>query len=145
MTPPVAGAVFAVTLAFMLLFPFVRLSLDGYGEPETLLFLTRTDFGLNLFAFVLLLMPVIGIAASLVLHGTTALLADAVLAAIGVVMIPLTTMKLADAVGSNASLASHVSPGTGMIVVLVMLLVLAVSSGFAAFQSRSREFGSHES
>jgi hypothetical protein len=31
MTPPVAGAVFAGTLAFMLLFPFVRLSLDGYG------------------------------------------------------------------------------------------------------------------
>ena len=136
MTPPVAGAVFGVTLAFMLLFPFVRLSLDGYGEPETLLFLTRTDFGLNLFALVLLLMPVAGIAASLILRETTALVADAVIAAVGVVMIPLTMLTLGHAAGTRASLASHVSPGVGMILILLILGLLAISSGVAVFQSR---------
>src|SRR5665213_2125428 len=87
MTPQVAGTVFAVTLAFMLLFPFVHLSLDGAGEPETLLFLTKTDFGLNVFALILLLMPVAGIIASLSLREELALLADAIFAAIGVVMV----------------------------------------------------------
>jgi hypothetical protein len=136
MTPPVAGAIFAVTLAFMLLFPFVRLSLDGAGEPETLLFLTRTDFGLNIFALILLLMPVAGIAASLALRENVALMADAVLALIGIIMVPLTILALGHGAGANVLLASHVAPGVGMIMVLIMLVVLAITSGIAAFQIR---------
>ncbi|MEO9250990.1 MAG: hypothetical protein ABI322_08210 [Gemmatimonadaceae bacterium] len=135
MTPQVAGAVFAVTLAFMLLFPFVRLSLDGAGEPATLLFLTKTDFGLNIFALVLLLVPVAGIVASLALRENMALLADAVIAAIGVVMIPLTILTLGHAAGGNTLLASHVSVGMAVIPVSIMLCVLALSSGLAAFQA----------
>lgn len=138
MTPQVAGAVFAVTLAFMLLFPFVRLSLDGAGEPETLLFLTRTDFGLNIFALILLVMPIAGVAASLSLRENVALLADAIFAVIGLVMIPLVILTLGHSAGGNALLASHVAPGIGMILVSIMLLVLAVSSGIATFQVRHR-------
>ena len=136
MTAPVAGTVFAVTLAFMLLFPFVRMSLDGAVEPELLLFLTSTDFGLNIFALVLLLVPIAGIAASLVLRDGRALLADAVLAAVGVIMVPLVVLTLSHAAGGNAALASHVMPGFGMVLVLIMLGVLALSSGLAAFQAR---------
>ena len=136
MTAPVAGTVFAVTLAFMLIFPFVRMSLDGAVEPEMLLFLTNTDFGLNIFALVLLLVPVAGIAASLMLRESRALLADAVLALVGVVMIPLVILALSRSAGGNASLASHVMPGFGMVLVLIMLGVLAISSGVAAFQAR---------
>lgn len=136
MTPQVAGAVFAVTLAFMLLFPFVRLSLNGASEPETLLFLTKTDFGVDVFALVLLVIPVAGIAASLILRESVALLADAVLATIGVVMIPLVVLTLGRLTGGNALLASHVAPGVGMILVLMLLVVLAISSGIAAFQTR---------
>ena len=94
MTPPVAGTVFAVTLAFMLLFPFVQLTLDGAGEPETLLFLTRTDFGLNIFALVLLLMPIAGVAVSLFVRERQALMLDALFAAVGVVMVPLVMLTL---------------------------------------------------
>lgn len=136
MTPPVAGAVFAVTLAFMLLFPFVRLTLAGAGEPETLLFLTKTDFGLNIFALVLLLMPIAGVAVSLFLHGRQALVLDALLAIIGVVMIPLVMLTLGHDVGRNASLTSSVAPGMGMILIAIMLLVVAISSGIAALQAR---------
>jgi hypothetical protein len=136
MTPPVAGAVFAVTLAFMLLFPFVRLTLAGAGEPATLLFLTKTDFGLNVFALVLLLMPIAGVAVSLVLHGRRALIVDALLAIVGVVMIPLVMLTLGHAVGRNASLSSSVAPGMGMILITVMLLVVAISSGIAALQAK---------
>jgi uncharacterized membrane protein YbhN (UPF0104 family) len=136
MTPQVAGVVFAVTLAFMLLLPFVRLSLNGAGEPETLLFLTRTDFGLNIFALILLLVPVAGIAASLALRENVALFADAVLAVIGVVMIPLTILTVGHAAGSNALLASHVTPAMGVIPVAILLCGLALSSGIAAFQAR---------
>lgn len=136
MTPPVAGAVFAVTLAFMLLFPFVRLTLAGAGEPETLLFLTKTDFGLNVFALVLLLMPIAGVAVSLILRGRQALIIDALLAIVGVVMIPLVMLTLGHDVGRNASLASSVAPGIGMIFIAIMLLVVAISSGIAALQAR---------
>jgi hypothetical protein len=136
MTAPVAGTVFAVTLAFMLLFPFVRMSLDGAAEPEMLLFLTNTDFGLNIFALVLLLVPVAGIAASLALRESRALLADAVLALVGVVMVPLVILTLSHSAGGNAALASHVMPGFGMVLVPIMLGVLALSSGVAAFQAR---------
>jgi hypothetical protein len=136
MTAPVAATVFAVTLAFMLLFPFVRMSLDGATEPGLLLFLTRTDFGLNIFALVLLLVPVIGIAASMLLRESRALLAAAVVAAIGVIMVPLAILTLSHAAGGNVELASHVMPGFGMVAVLIMLGVLAISSGIAAFQAR---------
>lgn len=136
MTPQVAGAAFAVTLAFMLLLPFIRLSLDGAGEPVTLLFLTKTDFGLNVFALILLLMPVAGIAASLALRENLALLADALFAAIGVVMIPLAMLTVGHAAGGNALLASQVAPGMGMVLVAIMLCVLTLSSGIAAFQTR---------
>ncbi len=136
MTPPVAGAIFAVTLAFMLLFPFVRLTLGGSSEPATLLFLTKTDFGIDPFALVLLLMPVAGVAASLALRDHVALLADAVIAVVGLIMVPLVALTLGHAAGSNALLVSHVAPGIGMILVVIMLLILAVTSGVAALQTR---------
>lgn len=136
MAPQVAGTVFAVTLAFMLLFPFVRLSLDGAGEPETLLFLTKTDFGVNIFALILLLMPVLGVAASLALKEGTALLAQAILAVVGLIMIPLTVLTVGHDAGNNAALNSHVAPGMGLILVTIMLGVLAITSGIAAFQAR---------
>jgi hypothetical protein len=136
MTPQVAGAIFAVTLAFMLLFPFVHVSLEGSGEPELLLFLAKTDFGLNIFALVLLLTPVAAIAASLTMREHSALLADAVLAIIGVLMIPLTLLTAAHDAGGDASLSSHVTPGVGLILVTIMLCVLALSAGIAAIQTR---------
>ena len=136
MTREVAGTVFAVTLAFMLLFPFVRLYLDGSSEPETVLFLTKTDFGLNIFALVLLLVPVVGVAVSLFLRDGLALMADSVLAIIGIIMIPLAVLTLGHEAGGNAQLASHVSIGVGVIPVTIMLVVIAVTSGIAAFQLR---------
>ncbi|MEO8945962.1 MAG: hypothetical protein ABI338_05640 [Gemmatimonadaceae bacterium] len=137
MTPEVAGTVFAVALAFMLLFPFVRLTLAGSSEPDTVLFLTKTDFGLNIFALVLILVPVLGVAASLFLRREVALIVDSVLAIVGVVMIPLAVLTLAHEAAANASLDSHVLPGVGMGAVLILLVVVAVTSGIAAFQARS--------
>jgi hypothetical protein len=136
MVPPVAGTIFAVTLAFMLLFPFVRLTLAGSGEPETLLFLTKTDFGLNIFALILFLVPIVGVAVSLTLRTHLALLIDAILALIGVIMIPLALLAAGHDAGSNTLLGAHVSPGVGMIFVSIMLIVVTVSSGIAAFQTR---------
>jgi hypothetical protein len=134
--PPVAGIIFAVTLAFMLLFPFVRLSLVGAGEPETLLFLTKNDFGLNIFALILFLVPIIGVFVSLFVREPTALLVDFLLGLIGVIMIPLTMITLGHNAGNNALLGSHVAPGMGMIIVSIMLIVVTVSSGIAALQAR---------
>ena len=136
MVPPVAGTIFAVTLAFMLLFPFVRLSLDGAGEPETLLFLTKTDFGLNIFALILFIVPIAGVFVSLALKPRTALLIDALLGLIGVIMIPLTLIAVGRDAGSEPLLMSHVAPGVGMILVSIMLVVVTISSGIAAFQAR---------
>jgi len=120
----------------MLLFPFVRLSLAGSGEPETLLFLTKTDFGLNIFALVLFLVPIVGVAASLALRESQALIADALLGLVGVVMIPLVILTVGHDAGRNAALSSHVSIGIGTILVSIMLLVVAISSGIAVLQGR---------
>lgn len=136
MVPQVAASIFAVTIAFMLLLPFVRLTLIGSAEPETLLFLTKTDFGLNIFALVLLLVPVAGIAASLALREHKALVVEAVLAVIGLIMAPLAMVTLSRATGSNALLAAHVTPGIGMILVSLMLLAVAIGSGIAWVQTR---------
>ena len=136
MVPPVAGTIFAVTLAFMLLFPFVRLTLEGAGEPETLLFLTKTDFGLNIFALILFLVPIVGVAVSLTMKARTALLIDALLGLVGVIMIPLTLLALRHNAGSDALLGAQVSPGFGMVLVSVMLIAVTISSGVAAFQTR---------
>ena len=136
MVPPVAGVIFAVTLAFMLLFPFVRLSLDGAGEPETLLFLTKTDFGLNIFALILFIVPIAGIFASLALKARTALLVDALLGLTGLIMIPLAMITIGHDAGRDALLMSHVGPGVGMIFVTILLLVVTISSGIATLQAR---------
>ncbi|MEO7216892.1 MAG: hypothetical protein ABI026_01745 [Gemmatimonadaceae bacterium] len=136
MVAPVAGTIFAVTLAFMLLFPFVRLTLEGAGEPETLLFLTKTDFGLNIFALILFLVPIVGIAVSLTMKARTALLIDALLGLIGVIMIPLTLLAMRHNAGSDALLGAQVSPGFGMVLVSIMLIAVTISSGVAAFQTR---------
>jgi hypothetical protein len=136
MVPPVAGTIFAVTLAFMLLFPFARLTLDGAGEPETLLFLTKTDFGLNIFALILFLVPIVGVAVSLTMKARTALLVDALLGLVGVIMIPLTLLTMRHGAGSDSLLGAQVSPGFGMILVCIMLLAVTISSGVATFQAR---------
>ena len=136
MSPPVAGAVFAVMLAFMLLFPFVRLTLAGSGEPATLLFLAKTDFGVDVFALVLLLVPVAGVIASMTLREHVAMLADAIIAVIGLIMVPLIVLTLSHGAGDSGLLSSHVAPGMGMILVVIMLLVVAASSGLAAMQTR---------
>jgi hypothetical protein len=136
MVPPMAGMIFAVTFAFMLLFPFLRLSLDGGGEPETLLFLTKTDFGFNIFALILFLVPIVGVAVSMTLKNHAALLIDAVLSLIGVIMIPLTLMAAGREAGQDALLRSHVSPGVGFIFVSVMMVGLLISTAGAAFQTR---------
>lgn len=136
MVPQVAATIFAVTLAFMLLFPFVRLSLVGSGVPETLLFMTKTDFGLNIFALILLLVPIGGIAASLALKEHAALLVDAVLAVIGVIMVPLSMITISRATGSNALLAAHVTPGIAMVLVSITLITIAIGSGIAVRQTR---------
>ena len=136
MVPQLAAMIFAVTLAFMLLLPFVRLSLLGSAEPETLLFLTKTDFGLNIFALILFLVPIAGIAAGLALREHTALLVHAILAVIGLIMIPLIVFTASRAAGSNPLLAAHVVPGIGTILVAIMLLVIAIGSGIATLQTR---------
>lgn len=136
MVAPVAGTIFAVTLAFMLLFPFVRLTLEGSGEPETLLFLTKTDFGFNIFALILFLVPIVGVAVSLSMRAHIALLIDALLGLVGVIMIPLTLLAIRHDAGGNALMAAQVSPGFGMILVCIMLLAVTISSGVAAFQTR---------
>lgn len=136
MVPPVAGIIFAVTLAFMLLFPFVRLSLAGSGEPETLLFLTKTDFGLNIFALILFLVPIAGVFVSVALKGRTALLIDALLGLTGIIMIPLAFITIGHDAGRDPLLMSHVAPGVGLLFISAMLVAVTISSGIAAFQGR---------
>lgn len=134
MAPQITAAFFALTLALMLLFPMVRLSFEGSSQSRLLIHMLRTDFGINIFAWILLLVPVVGIIVGMMARPFWDI-ASATLALIGVVMVPLSLLALGHETSSAAGVA-HVAPGIGVLIFPVILGLLALSTGFAAFRSR---------
>src|SRR5579875_91885 len=60
--PQVAAACFAILIPAVLLLPLVRVAYDGQGSGGNALFVIRPDGHFNVFALLLLFIPLIGIA-----------------------------------------------------------------------------------
>jgi hypothetical protein len=135
MTPQVAATTFAVILAFMLLFPFVNLSFEGAEQSTLLIFLLKTDFGLNIFALILLLSPIVGLFAAMTMRKSWAIITT-VTAGIGAIMVPLAVLMLRHETNEAPNVMPHVAPTVGTIVFALGLGILAITAGIAAFRER---------
>lgn len=132
--PQVAAVFFAFTIAMMLLLPFVHLTFEGEQQGRSLIFLFHTDFGLNVFAIVLLLVPIAGLILTFVAPAHWAL-EVAVISAIGVICVPLSILLLRREAG-NPDISAHVAPGIGTYVFLVLLAVVTVAAAIEAWYER---------
>lgn len=120
--PQVAATVFLVLFALMLLLPLLRVSANGAGATSTTLFLFHTDFGFNPFALLLLLVPLAGIAAALLGHALWRI-GVAVVAVIGLLLVPLTLLTF-DAEHGGARLPVHAVLGVGAYVLILGYLAM---------------------
>ena len=134
--PQVVAAGFAALVVLMLLLPLAQVSFDGAVDARPLVFLLKTDTGFNPFALLLLLAPVAGIAEAMLAHsawrGTSA-----AIAAVALLMIPLTLFDLNR--GLHHTIVGNlvnVAPGMGTYVLLAGYLILAIATGTAAFRVR---------
>lgn len=135
MIPQVSAVIFVFTLAMMLLLPFYHVSFNGIEHGEPVIFLFHTDFGLNFFAILLVAVPVVGLILSLMAPRRWAL-EVLILAAIGLVCIPLSMWLLSHEMSGNANIGAHVGPGMGMYVVLVTLGVILIDSALELWHER---------
>lgn len=138
MAPQITAAFFALVLGLMLLLPFVRLSLEGADNGELLIHLAKTDFGINVFALILLLSPLAGIIVAMTMRGAWAI-ASAIVAAIGVIMVPLAIFTLQAEASSAPRTMAHVSPGVGTFAFPIALGIIAVVSALRALRERRRD------
>lgn len=135
MAPQITAAFFALILGFMFLIPFVHIAFEGAEQPRLLIHLFRTDFGINIFALLVLLAPIAGIIVAMTMRGLWAI-ASAVVAAVGVIMVPLAIFTLQAESGSAPNVMAHVSPAVGTFLFPVGLGILCVTSALRALGAR---------
>ena len=135
LVPQVAAVFFVFTIAMMLLLPFIRLSFNGAEQGQPLIFLFRTDFGLNIFAILLVLAPIVGLIVSLAAPRRWAIEVF-VIAAIGLICVPASIFVLSRAMGGTPNIGAHVLPAAGMYVLLVTLAVVLIDAGLEIWHER---------
>jgi len=133
--PQAVAVGFAAMVFFMLLLPVARVSFDGTMDTRLLIQVLRTDAGFDFFALLLILAPVAGIAVATLAHSAWRI-ASALVAGVGLIMVPLVLLTLKQGMyGTSTGLAS-VSPGVGSYVLLLGYCILAAVTGTAAFRAR---------
>ncbi len=134
------AASFAALIFFMLLLPLVHVSIGGATNSRLLIQMIRTDGSFNVFALLLLLVPLAGLAAEMLAprkwRG-----AGVIMAIVGIVLIPLaiytTSRTLQGELGNMAS----ISPGLGAYVLVLGYIILAIVTGTAAVRERRHHHG----
>lgn len=130
---------FAAMVVFMLLLPLAQVSFEGAVDARPLLFLLKTDTGFNLFALLLLLAPVAGIAEAMLARSAWRI-ASAGIAVVALLMVPLTLFRVSQGLHHTpVSDLVRVAPGVGSYVLLLGYLVLAVATGTAALRARHED------
>jgi len=134
--PQVAAACFAILIPVVLLLPLVRVAYDGQGAGSNTLFLLRPGGGFNVFALVLLFIPLIGIAVEMMERPFWDFAAIA-LAIIGALMVPLAIWMVSSA--SHAALGPGVvvSPAMGAYALVIAYLTLAVAVAIESWRLRT--------
>lgn len=134
------AAGFAALLFFMLLFPLAHLSVEGSMDSRLLIQMVSTDGNLNVFALLLLLVPVVGIAIEM-LAPRAWRWAGAVTAVAGIVLIPLALLTMGRIFRGEPGGVVSVSPGLATYALAVGYIAVAVATGMAAVQARRNHVG----
>lgn len=137
MSPEIAAIFFALIFAFMLLFPFVHVSYEGSVQGRRLIQLIDTEFGINIFALLLFLLPVAGIILSMTARRAWDFAAT-VVAVLALIMVPLTIFTMQHWIGRVPGIIGQVRPGIGTFVFPLFLGILAILTGIATFQDHHR-------
>jgi thiol:disulfide interchange protein len=124
--PQVAAACFAILIPVVLLLPLVRVAYDGQGAGSNTLFLLRPGGGFNVFALVLLLVPLIGIAVEMMQRPFWDI-AAIVIALVGALMVPLAIWMVSRASHAALGPAVSVRPAMGAYALCIAYLALAVA------------------
>lgn len=134
--PQVAAACFAILIPAVLLLPLVRIAYDGQGAGSNTLFLLRPGGGFNVFALILLFVPVIGIAVEMMERPFWDVAAIG-LALVGALMVPLAIWMVSAA--SHAALGPSVSvaPAMGAYALFIAYVTLAVAVGLESWRLRT--------
>jgi hypothetical protein len=133
--PQVVAVGFAAMVFFMLLLPVARVSFEGSMDSRLLVEILKTGAGLNVFALLLILAPVAGIAVAMLARSAWRI-ASALVAVVAFIMVPLALVTLSRGMyGTSAGLAS-VSPGVGSYVLLLGYCILAMVTSTAALRAR---------
>lgn len=134
--PQVAAACFAILIPVVLLLPLVRVAYDGQGAGSNTLFLLRPGGGFNVFALLLLFIPLIGIAVEMMQRPFWDI-AAIVLALIGAVSVPLAIWMVSSASHAALGPAAVVRPAMGAYALFIAYLTLAVTAGVESWLLRS--------
>ncbi len=133
--PQAVAAAFVFVFVMMMLLPFAQVSFAGSSHSRPLLFLFRSDVGMNVFALLLILVPIAGVVAEMTMRRAWDVVA-AIVAAIGFVLVCLTYLTLKIELGSSLSGITGVAPGGGAYVFGITLLIVAIVTSIVAFRAR---------
>lgn len=133
--PQIAAACFAILIPAVLLLPLVRIAYDGEGAGGNTLFVLRPGGDFNIFALLLLLIPLIGIAVEMTERPFWDI-AAIVLAAIGALMVPLAIFMVSHAMHDALGRSASVRPGMGAYALFIAYVTLALVAAIESWRLR---------
>jgi uncharacterized membrane protein len=133
--PQVAAACFAILIPAVLLLPLVRVAYDGEGSGGNALFVLRPDGHFNIFALLLLLIPLIGIGVEMAQRPSWDF-AAILIALLGAVSVPLAIFTVSSAAHGALGGAASVRPAMGAYALFIAYITLAIALGIESWRLR---------
>jgi hypothetical protein len=133
--PQVIATLFAAMLILTILLPIAEVSLEGSMSPRNLVQLISSEAGFNIFALLLLILPVIGIGEAMLARSAWRG-ASAVVAFVALALLFLVLFLLDRAVGEMGDGTGNVTPGIGGYIFLIGYLIILTITSIAAFRAR---------
>jgi hypothetical protein len=117
----------------MLLFPLVHVTIEGAGYPRLTIQMLSADGAFNVFALILLLVPILGIAIEM-LAPRAWRIGGAALALLGIIMVPLAVFWLNRGLRDELGSLENVSMGPGAYILLLGYVLLFLVIGTTEFR-----------
>ncbi len=140
--PQVIAVLFVAMIPFMAFLPIAELTLEGTMSPLFLVNLIRMESGFNIFALLLLIAPVVGIAEGLISRSVWRG-ASALIVVLALLMMALTFFVLIRQVRAMGDGTGFVSLGIAGYIMLVDYVLILLITGVAAFRTRGRSTSHH--
>lgn len=133
--PQVAAACFAILIPAVLLLPLVRVAYDGEGSGGNTLFVLRPDGHFNIFALLLLFIPLIGIAVEMAQRPSWDF-AAIIIALAGAVSVPLAIFTVSSAAHGALGSGASVRPAMGAYALFIAYITLAIALALESLMLR---------